>query len=194
MMAESFFSRWSRRKSGKEQEEMSPEELLQQAPVAPTPETSSIDKASEENQAPPPVTLEDVEKIDRFAPDFSAFMKPGVDPVVQQAALKKMFTDPHFNIMDGLDIYIDDYSKPDPLTPGMLERMAQSDMLNLFNKQPESVAAAEGVDQPVAQSDSTENSTSAAESETALTSSDIEGSQQSKDSGSPSSELEHKKT
>jgi hypothetical protein len=61
-------------------------------------------------------------------------MKPDVDPTVQQAALKKMFTDPHFNIMDGLDIYIDDYSKPDPLPPGMLERMVQSDMLNLFRK------------------------------------------------------------
>ena len=64
-------------------------------------------------------------------------MKPDVDPAVQQAALKKMFTDPHFNIMDGLDIYIDDYSKPDPLPPGMLERMVQSDMLNLFRKSSE---------------------------------------------------------
>jgi hypothetical protein len=44
--------------------------------------------------------------------------------------------------MDGLDIYIDDYSKPDPLPPGMLERMVQSDMLNLFRKS----AEAEGVD------------------------------------------------
>uniref|UniRef100_B1XTZ3 Uncharacterized protein n=1 Tax=Polynucleobacter necessarius subsp. necessarius (strain STIR1) TaxID=452638 RepID=B1XTZ3_POLNS len=41
-------------------------------------------------------------------------MRPDVDPTVQQAALKEMFTDPHFNVMDGLDIYIDDYSKPDP--------------------------------------------------------------------------------
>ena len=88
---------------------------------------------------PPPVTLEDVAKIDRFDPDFSAFMKPDVDPTVQQAALKKMFTDPHFNVMDGLDIYIDDYSKPDPLPPGMLERMVQSDMLNLFRKSSEEI-------------------------------------------------------
>ena len=36
--------------------------------------------------------------------------------------------------MDGLDIYIDDYSKPDPLPPGMLARMVQSDMLKLFQK------------------------------------------------------------
>jgi hypothetical protein len=61
-------------------------------------------------------------------------MRPDVDPAVQQAALKKMFTDPHFNVMDGLDIYIDDYSKPDPLPAGMLERMVQSKMLNLFGK------------------------------------------------------------
>ena len=36
--------------------------------------------------------------------------------------------------MDGLDIYIDDYSKEDPLPPGMLEMMRQSDMLGLFKK------------------------------------------------------------
>jgi len=67
-------------------------------------------------------------------------MQPNVDPAVQQAALKKMFTDPHFNIMDGLDIYIDDYSKPDPLPAGMLERMAQSEMLDLFKKQADPTA------------------------------------------------------
>ena len=130
-MADGFLGRWSRRKAGKE--DVSPEKKVEvpkevdQAPL--------VEGAQE--AAPPPVTLEDVVKIDRFDPDFSAFMKPDVDPAVQQAALKKMFTDPHFNIMDGLDIYIDDYSKPDPLPPGMLERMVQSDMLNLFRKSSE---------------------------------------------------------
>jgi hypothetical protein len=88
------------------------------------------------------MTLDDVEKIDRFAPDFSAFMKPDIDPAVQQAAMKKMFSDPHFNIMDGLDIYIDDYSKPDPIPLEMLKRMVQSDMLNIFRK--DSAEASEG--------------------------------------------------
>lgn len=123
-MADGFLSRWSKRKAGKLDDPVEqPKEVAKSpAPVSP------------EEPAPPPVTLEDVEKIDRFDPDFSAFMKPDVDPAVQQAALKKMFTDPHFNVMDGLDIYIDDYSKPDPLPPGMLERMVQSDMLRLFSK------------------------------------------------------------
>ncbi len=135
-MADGFLSRWSRRKAGKEDDvvEKKVETLQEASPALPS--------QVEPEETPPPVTLEDVAKIDRFDPDFSAFMRPDVDPAVQQAALKKMFTDPHFNIMDGLDIYIDDYSKPDPLPPGMLERMVQSDMLGLFSKSSEVEAKA----------------------------------------------------
>jgi hypothetical protein len=60
-----------------------------------------------------------------------------VSPEVKQAALKKLFTDPHFNVMDGLDTYIDDYGKPDPLPPGMLRKMAQSQLLGLFDHEKE---------------------------------------------------------
>jgi hypothetical protein len=150
-MAGGFLNRWSRLKSGEQVE----------------PEKKSVDQAKQEltapselkqgpidaHETPPSATLEDVEKIDRFAPDFSAFMKPDVDPVVQQAAMKKMFSDPHFNIMDGLDIYIDDYSKPDPIPLEMLKRMVQSDMLNIFRKDddekaPSTHAAANAVSEP----------------------------------------------
>jgi len=144
-MADGFLGRWSRRKAGKE------DELAEKGvEITPTPVTVP---ANPEPEAPPSASLEDVEKIDRFAPDFSAFMKPDVDPAVQQAALKKMFTDPHFNVMDGLDIYIGDYSKPDPLPPGMLERMVQSDMLNLFSKPADELTKKvnQGVDQAVDQ-------------------------------------------
>jgi len=123
-MEDGFLSRWSKRKAGKE------DDLVEQPKETP----QTLAPVSTDAETKPPASLEDVEKIDRFDPDFSAFMKPDVDPAVQQAALKKMFTDPHFNVMDGLDIYIDDYSKPDPLPPGMLERMVQSDMLGLFSK------------------------------------------------------------
>ena len=127
-MADGFLGRWSKRKAGIEPDSV---EKKVEAPkdLSPAPAVEKI-----EDEAPPLPTLDDVAKIDRFDPDFSAFMKPDVDPAVQQAALKKMFTDPHFNIMDGLDIYIDDYSKLDPLPLGMLERMVQSDMLKLFSK------------------------------------------------------------
>jgi hypothetical protein len=133
-MADGFLSRWSKRKTGQlDDPEGQPKEAAQTP--APIPTNAEV---------PPPASLEDVQKIDRFDPDFSAFMKPDVDPTVQQAALKKMFTDPHFNVMDGLDIYIDDYSKPDPLPPGMLERMAQSEMLQLFRKTGDDLTPKEG--------------------------------------------------
>jgi hypothetical protein len=64
-------------------------------------------------------TIEDVERLDAGA-DFSAFVTNGVDKAVQRLAMKKLFSDPHFRIMDGLDVYIDDYNKPDPLSAAML--------------------------------------------------------------------------
>jgi len=161
-MADGFLSRWSKRKTGKLED---PEEQPKEAAQTPAPITP-------ETQASPPASLDDVEKIDRFDPDFSSFMKPDVDPTVRQAALKKMFTDPHFNVMDGLDIYIDDYSKPDPLPPGMLERMVQSDMLGLFSKTDD--APVEGEKQSkeqVVSSQSSENLLEA-QGETDLTSTD----------------------
>ncbi|OWS70906.1 DUF3306 domain-containing protein [Polynucleobacter campilacus] len=162
MMADGFLNRWSKRKAGKEDDLVEqPKEVVQTpAPI------STVEEAK------PPASLEDVEKIDRFDPDFSAFMKSDVDPAVQQAALKKMFTDPHFNIMDGLDIYIDDYSKPDPLPPGMLERMVQSDMLNLFRKTEDTSRTKE--EQPVEQAAGTQSQQSLLEAsdQTDLTSTD----------------------
>jgi hypothetical protein len=143
-MADGFLSRWSRRKLGEdiEPEKKSGELTGQKLDVSP----EAKQQLTEIEDALPLASLEDVEKMDRFAPDFSAFMQPGVDPVVQQAAMKKMFSDPHFNIMDGLDIYIDDYSKPDPIPLEMLKRMVQSDMLNIFRKdddgEPESASVA----------------------------------------------------
>ncbi|BDW10495.1 hypothetical protein PSHI8_05770 [Polynucleobacter sp. SHI8] len=78
-------------------------------------------------------TLDDVERLNKDS-DFSSFVNADVGEDVHHAAMKKLFSDPHYNIMDGLDIYIGDYSKEDPLPPGMLEKMVQSSMLGLFNK------------------------------------------------------------
>ena len=84
---------------------------------------------------PPPPTLADVAALTGES-DYARFVAPGVDHGVKNAALKKLFTNPHFNIMDGLDTYIDDYGKPDPLPAGMLRQMAQSHALGLFAYDP----------------------------------------------------------
>jgi hypothetical protein len=86
--------------------------------------------------APPPPTMEDVARLTNDS-DYSRFVGRGVDPGVKNAALHKLFADPHFNVMDGLDIYIDDYGRPDPLPAGMLEKMVQSEALGLFTMTPE---------------------------------------------------------
>ena len=57
--------------------------------------------------------------------DFAPFFKPQVDESIKRAALKQLFRDPRFNIMDGLDTYIDDYTQPDPIPSAMLEDLMQ---------------------------------------------------------------------
>ena len=46
-----------------------------------------------------------------FDSDFAPFMQPESTRRCKRAALKKLFSDPRFNVMDGLDVYIDDYSQ-----------------------------------------------------------------------------------
>mgnify|MGYP000184472508 CR=1 FL=1 len=205
MAENNFLSRWSRKKAGLTEETASTPSVAPVAKVTtPTPVPENEDReltksSSDQDQIkPPPPTLDDVEKIDVKSPDFSAFMRPDVDPLVQQAALKKMFSDPHFNVMDGLDIYIDDYSKPDPLPPGMLQRLAQSDMLNLFRNKPEVVAAEESAVKPTDSLANPEHQALEAKSKTDLTSTGIQGANESTKEttnlSNPSSELEQKKT
>ena len=98
-------------------------------------------------EAPPLPTLDDVATLTKDS-DFTRFIAPEVAPDVKNAALNKLFhTDPHFNVMDGLDTYIDDYGKPDPIPESMLRQMVQSQMLGLFahEKQdcPDGAAAAD---------------------------------------------------
>jgi hypothetical protein len=58
--------------------------------------------------------------------DFSPFMQPGVDEDLKRSALRKLMRDPRFNVMDGLDVYIDDYSKPDPIDPAIVRTLMQA--------------------------------------------------------------------
>lgn len=102
---EPFLDRWSRRKT------VARSEAGEQKPgeQAPTQAAGA--------QAPP--ELPAVEKLD-FDSDYRAFFHPKVSEDTRRAALKRLFSDARFNIMDGLDVYIDDYSKSDPIPPAML--------------------------------------------------------------------------
>jgi hypothetical protein len=153
--ADSFLSRWSRRKAGVRSgaavpadpvvreaarpsvPEVTPAARLDDAATAARtePDTAGADLAT----APPPPTLADVALLTHDA-DYTRYLAGNVDPAVRNAALKHLFTDPHFNVMDGLDIYVGDYNTPDPLPAGMLHQMVQSQMLGLFDDEAESQA------------------------------------------------------
>jgi hypothetical protein len=123
MAHEGFFHRWSRLKTqgGAEaaQAAAGQDVATELAPLAQTTPHPPIEPAPVAEATRPLPTLEDVARLDANS-DFSAFVTNGVDKAVQRLAMKKLFSDPHFNIMDGLDIYIDDYTRPDPISAAML--------------------------------------------------------------------------
>ena len=104
------------------------------APVVDGPVTAPV--TAEPEPLPPPLTMDDVALLTPQS-DYARFVAPNVDENVKRAAMKKLFTDPHYNIMDGLDIYIDDYGRPDPIPESMLRQMTQSKFLGLFDHEEE---------------------------------------------------------
>jgi len=115
--------RWSARKlavqGGKGDEPKTP-----QAADALTPAPPSSPAAPPDAAAPLP-PLPPVESL-TFESDFTPFLKADVDESLKRTALKKLLRDPRFNAMDGLDVYIDDYSKPDPIDPDVVSKLMQA--------------------------------------------------------------------
>ena len=137
-----FLGRWARRKTDVLRGMAPPEPAAAEKP-APSAATSphAINNIAE-NALPTGVTapelpektlsLDDV-KLLTGESDFKPFMAGNVGPEVRNAAMKKLFTDPHYNVMDGLDIYIDDYSKSDPIPEAMLRQMVGAKLLKIFD-------------------------------------------------------------
>ena len=155
-MADGFLGRWSRRKQevreGKPVQDPAPPVPQASVPAgvnAPAPLAAQPAAASvpPEPAAPPLPTLQDAQSLS-IDSDFKPFASRAVAPEVRNAAMKKLFTDPHFNVMDGLDIYIDDYTQPDPLPASMLKQMASAKFLRLVEDEPEVPADAPAADEP----------------------------------------------
>ena len=117
MADDNFLHRWSRRKHASARTVTAPAEPQPVAAPAVVPAASVAPAPVEAKPLPPVESLS-------LASDFKPFLAEKVDEAVKRAALRKLFTDPHFNVMDGLDTYIDDYSKADPLPEGLLDRLA----------------------------------------------------------------------
>jgi hypothetical protein len=95
---ESFLERWSR--------------LKQEKPASPAPETP----------APP------LPPLDNLTPesDFTGFMHPKVKEELRRLALKKLFSDPHFNVPDPFEPYSADFTGGEPISEELLATLNQA--------------------------------------------------------------------
>jgi len=149
-MTQGFLSRWSRRKhdsrrTGDERDHEAPPDDERsdagQPPPSAQPDAGTSapsenaararsDASHASNEAPPLPPLESLTPES----DFRAFMQPGVDATTRNAALAQLFRDPRYNVMDGLDVYIDDYTQPDPIPPAMLAKLKQLHAIGLSDE------------------------------------------------------------
>ena len=109
---EKFLSRWSRLK--RENENKLPEKKEGAAEEAPAPVLPPVDKLTPES-------------------DFTGFMHPKVEDALRRAALKKLFSDPHFNVPDPYEPFSGDWTGGEPISEEMLATLNQARTL-LFNK------------------------------------------------------------
>jgi hypothetical protein len=158
MAVDGFLGRWSRRKLGDEKAKAgdavplpplgkgadgSPRAAATAIGPAPTPSQGATPGLSLPNTEPgadqtPLPTLQDAQALTPES-DFKPYLTHGVEPQVRNAAMKKLFADPRYNVMDRLDTYIDDYSQSDPIPESMLRRMASAQFLGLFEEKEEPV-------------------------------------------------------
>jgi hypothetical protein len=113
---EAFLSRWSRRKV----EERAKEE-------APPP--AAVVETAEEEAAPP---LQPVEELTHDS-DFKQYMHAKVPANTRREALKKLFTDPQFNVPDPFEPFSGDWTVEDPIPLEMLKTLNQAKTI-LFNE------------------------------------------------------------
>jgi len=118
---EAFLSRWSRMK--------------REQPVE--------KKAEPETPAP---ALPPVESVTPES-DFAGFMHPKVKDELRRLALKKLFTDPHFNVPDPFEPFSGDWTG-EALAPDMLAKLNQARTL-IFDE-PQSKPEEKPVEEPVA--------------------------------------------
>jgi hypothetical protein len=112
-----------------------PAEMLESTPVAiavpadaassSAPDAGPRSPAAQSGAASANVGLPSLESL-TIDSDYSPFMQPGVDENVKRSALRKLLRHPRFNVMDGLDVYIDDYSLPSPIEPALVRTLMQA--------------------------------------------------------------------
>jgi len=110
---ENFLGRWSRLKREQEEEK-------------------SLPRKNELPDKPPALP-----PLDQLTPEseFSGFMHPKVEDALRRAALKKLFSDPHFNIPDPYEAYSGDWTVGEPIPDEMMATLNQARTLLFPDKE-----------------------------------------------------------
>jgi len=115
---ENFLGRWSRLKREHEEQPVPEAKESQEKP----PELPPVDELTAESE-------------------FSGFMHPKVADALRRQALKKLFSDPHFNIPDPYEAYSGDWTVGEPIPDAMMATLNQARTL-LFSEQEKEQAQA----------------------------------------------------
>ncbi|MAZ08845.1 MULTISPECIES: DUF3306 domain-containing protein [unclassified Limnobacter] len=141
-MSENFLSRWSKRKLEVRAQEQLAEEVTvlkteaplsgvdsgQSAAAGELSSTKPLEQTAATQPELPLPTEEDLQAVEQGG-DIKAFMVEKVSTELKNKAFKALFSRPEFNVMDGLDIYIDDYNKFTPLSQEDIGKMTLSKQL-----------------------------------------------------------------
>jgi len=141
---ENFVSRWSRRKIEARKTEEKPAESKpssEPAPAAPVVASTSAGAAATDPSAPR--ELPPLESLKGLASEYTEFLKPGVDENLRRSALKKLFSDPHFENFERFEAYCEDFTQGEPIPMAMLKTLEHAKGLLFDDEEKKDTHAAE---------------------------------------------------
>jgi hypothetical protein len=131
---EDFVSRWSRRKiEARSTEEKPAEPKPSSGPVDSAP-SAAADTGSAAAPSASARELPPLESLKGLASEYTEFLKPGVDENLRRSALKKLFSDPHFENFERFEAYCEDFTKGEPIPLAILKTLEHAKGL-LFDRE-----------------------------------------------------------
>ena len=165
--AGSFLQRWSRRKqavqAGVVPTEAAAEGATQLAAIDPQRAAQASPDRSAGRSADPSADrsadrstdadtkhteLPSLDSLQGLQSDYLDFMQPKVTQQLKRAALKKLFADPHFNVIDRFEAYSEDYTQADPIPAAMLRGLNQAKGLLFPHDDPKQDASQQDAPKP----------------------------------------------
>ena len=140
---ENFVSRWSRRKiEARKTEEKPAEPKPSSAPAPAAGAVANTVAGAAPTDASAPRELPPLESLKGLASEYTEFLKPGVDENLRRSALKKLFSDPHFENFERFEAYCEDFTQGEPIPLAMLKTLQHAKGLLFDDEEKKNARAA----------------------------------------------------